>query len=122
MFRSGILRLVAAERLRVLNRNGICAHRVDLKDCLGGGLDNLRFSDATWEGKFFRSSGFYTKRIRFSEILALLERAAFECHLPRVIRWEKLSAPRAKLNTSFRPLPDEDLLVSGFGVVLRRKG
>ena len=46
----------------------------------------------------------------------------FECHLPRVIRWEKLPTPRAKLHASFRHLPEEDLLVSGFDVVLRRKG
>ena len=116
------LALVAAELFRVLNRNGICVHRVDLKDHLGGGLNNLRFSDATWEGKLFRSSGFYTNRIRFGEMLALFERAGFECHLPRVIRWEKLPTPRAKLNASFRHLPEEDLLVSGFDVVLRRKG
>ena len=38
------LALVAAELFRVLNRNGICVHRVDLKDHLGGGLNNLRFS------------------------------------------------------------------------------
>ena len=44
------LALVAAELFRVLNRNGICVHRVDLKDHLGGGLNNLRFSEATWEG------------------------------------------------------------------------
>ena len=30
--------------------------------------------------------------------------------------------PRVKLHASFRHLPDEDLLVSGFDVVLRRKG
>ena len=116
------LPLIAAELFRVLNRNGICVHRVDLKDHLGGGLNNLRFSDATWEGKLFRSSGFYTNRIRFDEMLALFERAGFECHLPQVIRWEKLPTPRVKLHASFRHLPDEDLLVSGFDVVLRRKG
>jgi len=100
------LALFAAELSRVLNRNGVCVHRVDLKDHLGGGLNNLRFSDATWEGKLFRSSGFYTNRIRFGEMLALFERAGFECHLPRVIRWEKLPTPRTKLDASFRQLPD----------------
>lgn len=53
------LALIAAELFRVLNCNGICVHRVDLRDHLGGGLNNLRFSDATWEGKLCRSSGFY---------------------------------------------------------------
>jgi hypothetical protein len=114
--------LVAAELLRVLNRNGICVHRVDLKDHLGGTLNSFRFSDAAWEGKLFRNSGFYTNRIRFGEMPDLFKRVGFECHLPRVIRWETLPTPRVKLNASFRQLPDEDLLVSGFDGVLRRKG
>ena len=52
----------------------------------------------------------------------LFERAGLECHLPRVIRWEKLPTPRIKLHASFRQLPEEDLLVSGFDLMLRRKG
>ena len=114
--------LVATELLRVLNHNGIYVYRVDLKNHLGGTLNSLRFSDAAWEGKLFRSSGFYTNRICFGEMLDLFERAGFECHLPRVIRWETLPTPRAKLNASFRQLPDEDLLVSDSDVVLQRKG
>lgn len=113
---------LATELLRVLNHNGVCVHRVDLRDHLGGGLNNLRFSDATWEGKLFRRSGFYTNRIRFGEMLALFERVGFECHSSRVIRWEQLPTPRVKLNAPFRQLPDEDLLVSCFDIVLRRKG
>jgi len=113
---------LATELSRVLTRNGVWVHRVDLKDHLDGRLDNLRFSDAIRQGKLFRDSGFYTNRIRFGEMLALFERAGFECYLPRVIRWERLPTARAKLNASFRQLPDEDLLVSEFDVVLRRKG
>jgi hypothetical protein len=93
------LALIAVEPLRVLNRKDICVHRV--KDYLGGALNNLRLSDATWEEERFRSSGFYTNRIRFGEMVALFERAGFECHLPRVIRWEKLPTPGAKLEDRF---------------------
>ena len=75
-----------------------------------------------WEGKLFHGSGFYTNCIRFGEMPAPFKRAGFEYHLARLIRWEKLSTPRVKLHASFRHLPDEDLLVSGFDVVLRRKG
>lgn len=116
------LALIAAQLLRVLNRNGICVHRVHVKDYLGGRLNNLRLSDATWEEKLCRSSGFYTNRIRLRRDATLFERAGFECHLPRMIRWEKLPTPGVKLNASFRRLPDEDLLVGGFDGVLRRKG
>lgn len=34
------------ELKRILKKDGICSHRVDLKDHLGGGLNNLRFSSS----------------------------------------------------------------------------
>jgi SAM-dependent methyltransferase len=112
---------MADELMRILKPDGVCLHRVDLKDHLGGGLNNLRFSETTWEGGLFRSSGFYTNRIRFGEMIRIFEKAGFECSLPRVIRWEKLPIPRARLHATFRHLPDDDLLASGFDIVLKRK-
>lgn len=110
------------ELFRVLKSDGVCVHRVDLKDHLGGGLNNLRFTEAIWEGALFRNSGFYTNRIRFGKMIALFERAGFGCQLPRVVRWDALPTPRVKLEQAFRILPDDDLLVSVFDVVLKRKG
>lgn len=117
----GDFTLLAAELYRVMKPNGVSVHRVDLKDHLGGCLNNCRFTSATWEGDLFRKSGFYTNRIRFGEMLALFDRAGFDCQIPRVVRWGALPTPRAKLDKAFRKLPDDDLLVSGFDVVLRRK-
>lgn len=113
--------LLVTELCRVMKPGGVSVHRVDLKDHLGGGLNNLRFADATWESNLFCKSGFYTNRIRFGEMIALFERAGFGCQLPRVVRWDALPTPRVKLEQAFRILPDDDLLVSGFDVVLRRK-
>ena len=110
---------LADELSRVLKPNGVCVHRVDLKDHLGGGLNNLRFTEARWEGSLFRDSGFYTNRIRFGEMLACFEAAGFECLLPRIERWDNLPLPRSALDEQFRELSEEDLLVSGFDVVLR---
>lgn len=112
---------LADELMRILTPGGVCLHRVDLKDHLGGGLNNLRFSEATWEGTLFRKSGFYTNRIRFGQMVNVFERAGFECSLPRVLRWGSLPIPRCKLDASFRQLPDDDLLVSGIDIVLKRK-
>lgn len=112
---------LADELLRILKPNGICLHRVDLKDHLGGGLNNLRFSESTWEGALFRNAGFYTNRIRFGEMIGIFEQAGFECSLPRVIRWEKLPTPQVKLHAAFQQVPADDLLVSGFDIVLKRK-
>lgn len=113
--------LLADELFRLLKPNGISVHRVDLKDHLGGNLNNLRFSEATWEGALFRKSGFYTNRIRFREMIGILEKSGFSCSLPRVTRWTALPLPLEKLNAAYRHLRDEDLLVSGFDIVLTRR-
>jgi SAM-dependent methyltransferase len=112
---------LAEELFRVMRPDGVSVHRVDLRDHLGERLNNLRFAEATWEGALFRKSGFYTNRIRFGEIIALFEHAGFDCQLSRVVRWAVLPTPRAKLNEAFRHLPEDDLLVSVFDLILRRK-
>lgn len=73
---------MAYELFRILKPNGVCVHRVDLKDHLGGSLNNLRFSESVWEGKIFSNSGFYTNRIRFNEIIAIFSNAGFFYTLP----------------------------------------
>ena len=103
---------------RVLKPDGVATHRVDLKDHLGGGLAHLRFSNAVWEGRLFRNSGFYTNRIRFGEMVNIFVQAGFDCSLPRVDRWDVLPLKRAQLDSVFRTLPEADLLVSGFDIVL----
>jgi SAM-dependent methyltransferase len=107
------------EMARVMKPTGVMVHRVDLKDHLGGGLNNLRFSESRWEGALFRNSGFYTNRIRFNEMMTSFKNSGFSCDLPRIARWAKLPLSRRKMDESFQELPDEDLLVSGFDVVMR---
>lgn len=112
---------LAAELFRVMKPNSVSHHRVDLKDFLGGALNNLRFSEATWEGDLFINSGFYSNRIRFREMIEIFEQAGFICTAgPRIVRWDKLPTPRDKLDPRFRELPDEDLLVSSFDVLLKK--
>jgi hypothetical protein len=78
-------------------------------------------TEATWEGALFRKSGFYTNRIRFGEIIALFEHAGFDCQISRVVRWDALPTPRAKLDEAFRHLREDHLLISIFDLILRRK-
>ena len=104
---------------RVLRPGGISSHQVDLRDHLGGALNNLRFSEATWESEFFASSGFYTNRIRYSRMLELFERAGFSVECTDVQRWGALPTPRRVLSKEFAAIADEDLLVSAFDVLLR---
>lgn len=104
---------------RVIRDDGVCSHTVDLRDHLGGALNNLRFTENFWESDFMACSGFYTNRIRFSEMLEIFRRAHFDVKVVRVGRWDKLPTPKEKLATCFRYLPDDELCVSGFDVILR---
>lgn len=106
------------ELRRVLRPDGIASHRVDLRDHLGGALNNLRFSPIRWESDWMAKSGFYTNRIRYREMIDLFGEAGFGVEVLGVDRWKELPTPRHALNTLFRSLPDEDLLVSGFDVLL----
>ena len=47
------------ELRRQLSPDGISSHWVDLKDCLGGALNNLRFSESVWESPFMANSDLY---------------------------------------------------------------
>ena len=104
---------------RIIKKNGIASHRIDLKDHLGGGLNHLRFSQRLWESSLFINSGFYTNRINYSDMLSLMAASGFEVEIVNVNRWSQMPIDRKKLNSIFTKLSDDDLLVSGFDVLLR---
>lgn len=108
------------ECFRVLKSEGSASHRVDLKDHLDSSLNNLRFSEEIWESGFFSSSGFYTNRIRFSEMIHYFEDACFSVDVLHVDRWEKLPLSRKVMDGQFSQLPEEELNVSGFDVLLHK--
>lgn len=107
------------EMRRILRPEGLSSHRVDLRDHLGGGLNNLRFSSRVWESDFFARSGFYTNRIRLGEMTELFRRAGFSVNIKDVDRWENPPLARRKMASEFQGLVDEEIAVSGFDVVLR---
>jgi SAM-dependent methyltransferase len=104
---------------RVLRADGISSHWMDLRDCLGGALNNLRFRESVWESPFMAGSGFYTNRIRYSEMLTLFKEAGFESEVINLKRWDRLPTSRSKLDDRFRGLPEDELCVRGFHVILR---
>ena len=106
------------ELRRVLKPDGRASHRVDLRDHLGNALNNLRFSDALWEKDWIARSGFYTNRIRYSEMCELFRQAGFEVKVVRVDRWTELPTPRSALADAFCQLDADELRVQGFDVVL----
>jgi hypothetical protein len=108
------------ECCRVMRHNAIASHRVDLRDHLGGALNNLRFDESLWESDWFVRSGFYTNRLQMKDILGASEEAGFSVEVTEVRRWSTLPTPRRKLSKTFASLPEDELNVSGFDVLLRR--
>ena len=108
------------ECFRVLTPEGIASHRIDLKDHLGGGANNLRFSSKYWESDWMSSSGFYTNRIRFREMVSEFEKAGFDIKILNTNDWDKAPIARKNLAEEFSEIDEEDLLISGFDVILKR--
>jgi len=105
---------------RILKSGAPASHRVDLKDHLGGALNNLRFSDDLWERDWFASaSGFYTNRIRYSQMLDMLRIAGFEIVDATPDKFPGQVIARGSMTPRFHNLSDDDLLISGFSVLLR---
>lgn len=107
------------ELRRIIRKTGVCSHRVDLRDHLGGSLNNLRFPKYLWESDFMANSGFYTNRIQYSQMINLFQQANFDVKVIEVERWTKLPTPKTKFSREFQSLSDEELGVSGFSVVLK---
>ncbi|NEQ64711.1 MAG: class I SAM-dependent methyltransferase [Symploca sp. SIO2D2] len=104
---------------RIVSKDGICSHRVDLRDHLQNSLNNLRFEERIWESEFMANSGFYTNRIQFSQMINLFKQAGFDVEIVEVNRWTNLPLSRDKLSKQFANISDEELSISGFSVILR---
>jgi SAM-dependent methyltransferase len=110
------------ELRRILVPHGCVSHQVDLKDHLGGGLNHLRFPSRWWEAEWMVRSGFYTNRIRFSEMMRDFAAEGFSVERLVTSRFDSLPLPRRALAEEFRGVSDEDLMVSAFHAVLRTPG
>ena len=105
------------ECYRVLVPGGNSSHKIDLRDHLGGALNNLRFSETLWESNFFSSSGFYTNRLRWSELLKSFSNAGFTEVETELDKWDTLPTSYQKLNKSFRSFSVEDLLIKSAYII-----
>jgi SAM-dependent methyltransferase len=106
---------------RILKPSGHASHRVDLRDHLGGGLDNLRFGRRLWESSLFVRSGFYTNRFAYSEMLASFSRTHEVLDTRITQEWDTLPIKRARLAREFRGRSEPDMLIAGFDVLLGHK-
>jgi SAM-dependent methyltransferase len=108
------------ENYRILKPGAISSHNIDLKDHLGGALNNLRFSEKTWESDFMVKSGFYTNRLRHGEIMKILNNCGFIIEEQDAGRWDSIPTDRSKMNAAFKDLPEDELRIRGMSVALRK--
>lgn len=106
------------ELRRILKKDGVSSHSVDLRDHLGGSLNNLRFRPTTWESRWMSRSGFYTNRIRFQRMLEMFQAAGFMIVEVSKKTWPELPTKRARMHKEFCSLPEADLLICEFSVVI----
>jgi len=106
---------------RILRPSGCSSHQVDFKDHLATGLNNLRFPTYLWEREWFAPrSGFYTNRIRSSQMVKAFEEAGFEVKIVSQTKWEAPPISRSQLAQEFTNLNDSDLLLSGTHLLLTK--
>jgi predicted SAM-dependent methyltransferase len=110
---------IMKEIRRIMRRDGICSHVIDLRDHLDLSLHNLRFTEKIWESNVMANSGFYTNRIQYSQMLDIFQQAGFEVKSTQLEKWDSLPIARSKLAEQFRHLTDEELCISGFSVILQ---
>jgi len=113
-------RVLVDELYRVMRPGATASHRIDLKDHLGGALNNCRFSHATWESRLFADSGFYTNRLRCCQIVAAFVASGFSVERLQRRYWPELPTPRSRLAEDFRRYSDAELRISGFDLVVRK--
>ncbi len=107
------------ELRRLLKPGGASIHSIDLRDMMGQSLHHLRFSEKTWESKWFKRAGFHTNRLRLSELIELHRQAGFETELNEVNRWPEIPVPRRKLAAPYRDMPKDELRVATVRLVCR---
>ncbi len=101
---------VMGEIHRILKPGGASSHDVDFQDHLGGSLNNLRFSEPLWEAPWFaRRSGFYTNRLRLSQMLAVFRETGFEVEVLETEEWPKVPLSNRALDPDFRAFEADDL-------------
>ncbi len=108
-----------AELARILKPDGRVSHSVDLQDHFEKSLNNLRFSDTFWENEIVANSGFYTNRMQYTKSLESMRNAGFEIISTATGQWDDLPLSKSKMHPSFQELPDDELKIRTYRVVLK---
>lgn len=110
------------ELFRIHCPGSVSSHRIDFKDHLAGSLHHLRFPSQIWENRFFPSQGFYTNRLRCSEMKDCFIKAGFEILDETAVRWDEPPLAAQQLAPEFRGMSEDDLLIHQWDLVVRVPG
>ena len=88
---------------------------------LNKSLNNLRFSSWIWESNLFSNSGFYTNRLRYSQIIKIFETSGFNVQILKQKKWNKYPINIKLINKEFRNELNEELLISSFNLIKNLK-
>lgn len=109
----------AKEMRRILKPSGVASHRIDFRDHLQNGLNNLRFREQIWESEFMARSGFYTNRLNWQAMEKLLQQAGFCIEVRSIDNWPRGLPTRQRVMAQpFRSMPTDELMVMGAHIVL----
>jgi SAM-dependent methyltransferase len=100
---------VMNEMYRICKPGAMCSHVIDLRDHLGGGINQLRFSEEKWETDIHKRMECYVNRLRCSEIVERMQRAGFTVERVEAKKWDALPVARKKLAEPYRNMDDHEL-------------
>lgn len=106
---------------RISKSGSLSSHRVDLRDHLGGNLNNLRFTESVWESNIFTRSGFYTNRLRYSSVQSIFLEEGFEILHVNLNRWSNLPIQVEKIDSSISYNDISELSIYSFDILATPK-
>jgi hypothetical protein len=85
---------------------------------MGLSLHHLRFSERVWESAPVRRSGFYSNRLRLSELIEMGRRCGMRTEVDELNAWRRLPVPRCALAHPYRCMPEDELRVATVRLIL----
>ena len=105
------------ELYRLQKPGDVSSHRIDLRDHLSKNLHSLRFSRDLWESTWFAKSGFYTNRLRASEIVNTFSEAGFILLDKEFDYWDNIPLNRKYIHPEFDHISDTELRIYGMDIL-----
>lgn len=109
------------ELFRIQKPGGVSSHTIDFQDHLSKSLNSFRFSRKLWEADWFARSGFYTNRLRASQVSNCFIKAGYEILSNEFDCWEELPLSRKVFHPEFDDLSDKDLLILGMDLIVQKE-